>query len=274
MYKKLVFGALGAVLVSTVFFGREAVSYLGTSVGWVKQSVRESIPLEFEIERARKMVKDLVPDIRKNMHLVAKEEIEVERLDDQIAQLESRLDTERAELMRLNTDLASGGNAFTYAGRSYSSDEVKVSLAHRFSRFKTQDATLASLREMRQVRQSSLEAARHKLDGMQVARRQLTLDVEQLEARLKMLEAKQTTSSYQFDDSRLSRAKGLVNDIKSRLSVEEKLTDADSELIDPIDLSSEVAPEDIVEQVTEYFRDKPEVEAAGLAAAGEPTDSL
>lgn len=272
MLKKLIFGALGVALVSAVFFGRDAASYLGTSVGWVKESVRESIPLEFEIERARKLVKDLVPDIRKNMHLVAKEEIEVERLNEQIASLENRLGEERAELMRLKDDLATGNTGFVYAGKSYTAGQVKVSLARRFDRFKTQDATLSSLREMRDVREQSLDAARQKLDGMQVARRQLLLDVEQLEARLKMLEAKQTTSNYQFDDSRLSRAKGLVNDIKSRLSVEEKLIDADSQFVDEIELTDETAPENIVDQVTEYFSEPQAAEE--LAAAAQAEGSL
>ena len=43
------------------------------------------MPIEFQIERARDMIKDLVPEIRKNMHVIAKEEVEVKRLDEQIA---------------------------------------------------------------------------------------------------------------------------------------------------------------------------------------------
>ena len=47
----------------------------------MKQTVRNSVPVDFEIERWRKMVKNLVPDIRKNMHVIAQEEVEVERLE-------------------------------------------------------------------------------------------------------------------------------------------------------------------------------------------------
>src|SRR5690606_39815140 len=66
-------------------------SYLGTSWGRMKSSVKDSVPVEFEIERARKMVKDLLPDIRHNMHVIAKEEVEVARLERQIADAEEKL---------------------------------------------------------------------------------------------------------------------------------------------------------------------------------------
>ena len=54
------------------------------------------------------------------------------------------------------------------------------------------------------------------------AKRQLEVDVENLEARLKMVEVAQTASNYQFDDSQLGRVKELIGDLRSRLSVEEK----------------------------------------------------
>ena len=73
---------------------------------------------------------------------------------------------------------------------------MKCDLANRFDRFKTSDATLASLREIQTARQKSLDAARQKLDGMLAAKRQLEVDVENLEARLKMVEVAQTASNY------------------------------------------------------------------------------
>ena len=252
MVKKVILGTAGAGALCLVLFGREAVSYVGTTAGWFHDSVKNSVPVEFEIDRARRMVRDLVPDIRKNMHVIAKEEVEVERLENQIGDAEKRQEKDRGELMQLKSDLATGKDRFHYAGRSYSVEQVKVDLANRFERFKTHDATLASLKEMHQARQRSLEAARHKLEGMLAAKKKLEVDVEHLEARLKMVEAAQTTSDYQFDDSQLSRAKELVTDLRTRLDVAEKLVNADGYLRDEIPVT-EPAPENIVEEVTEYF---------------------
>ena len=66
------------------------------------------------------------------------------------------------------------------------------------------------------------------------------------------LAAAQTTSDYNFDDSKLARAKELVSDLRSRLEVAEKLVDAEGHFQGQIQLD-EPASENIVEQVTEYF---------------------
>ena len=133
-------------------------------------------------------MRDLLPDIRKNMHVIAQEEVEVERLEKQIAASENKLDKDRAGLVRLKNDASNQLASYEYGGRSYTLTQVKEDLANRFERFKTNEATLASLKDIQHARQKSLEAARQKLEGMLAAKRQLEVDVENLEARLKMVE--------------------------------------------------------------------------------------
>lgn len=252
MLKKAIVSGAAVSLLGLFLFGRDAASYVGTSLGWVKDSVRGAVPVEFEIQRARKMIKDIVPDIRTNMHLIAKEEVEVAKLEQQIKDGTTRHDKDKAELMRLKSDLASGQETFHYAGRRYDATQVKTDLANRFERFKTNDATIASLKQMHQARERSLAAGRQKLENMLVVKRQLEVDVEHLEARLKMVETAQTTSSYNFDDSQLSRAKDLITDLRTRLDVAEKLVQSESFFQDQIPLDAQ-ASENIVEELTEYF---------------------
>ena len=129
---------------------------------------------------------------------------------------------------------------------------MKTDLANRFARFKTSDATLASLKEIHTAREKSLEAARQKLEGMLAAKRQLEVDIENLEARQKMVEVAQTTSNYQFDDSQLGQVKELVTDLRTRLQVAEKLVNAENKLGEEIPLDA-TTPANIVDQVTDYF---------------------
>jgi hypothetical protein len=271
MIKKAIFATVAGSLVMGFFFGRDAASYVGTSAGQVRDSVRNSVPVEFEIERARKMVQDLVPDIRKNMHLIAKEEVEVEKINEQIASREDKQDKQKTEMMTLQTDLQSGASVFQYAGHSYSHERVKVDLARRFNRYKTQDITLASLREMRDARERSLAAAQDKLESMLAAKRELTVQLESLGAKLRMVEAKQAGSDFAVDDSQLSRAKQLVADLSTRLQIAERLVDSEGELIDEIPLGDE-APEDIVDQVTQYF--EPAAEAPQVASIVDDLESV
>ena len=252
MLKRMILTGAAASALGVFFLGRDAMSYVGTSLGWVKDSVKNSVPIDFEIQRARRMIKDLVPDIRSNMQLIAKEEVEVERLDQQINTNTARLDRDRGEIMRLKSDLASNRTQFEYAGRRYDAHQVKTDLAQRFERYKTNDATLTSLQDMHRARERSLEAARQKLQNMLAVKRQLEVDVEHLEARLKMVETAQTTSNYNFDDSQLSRAKQLVGDLRIRLDVAERLVNSENEIQGQIPLD-ETTSENVLDEVTEYF---------------------
>lgn len=252
MIKKVLIGGVTAAVLAGFFFGRDAFSYVGTTVGWVKDSVRDTVPMEFEIERARKMIRDLDPEIRQQMHVIAKEEVEVERLGREVASLQENLETQQAQIMRLKSDLQSDNNVFQYAGRSYSADQVRVDLANRFKRFKTKDATLASLQQISDARTQSLQAARDNLEGMRVAKRQLEVEIENIEAQRKMVLAANTTCQFSYDDSHLSRVKELVADLQTRLEVDRKLHEVEVEYQGQIPLS-EPAPENILEEVTTYF---------------------
>ena len=261
MIKKMLIVGSGAALLGLVFVGRDAMSYLRTSAGYVTDSVRESVPVEFQVDRARGMIQDLVPEVRKNMHVIAKEEVEVQRLDEQIAETRSRLAKEKEQLLRLKTDLATGKSEYIYAGRTYTADEVKVDLASRFDRYKTGEATLGQLVQIRDARQKSLTAARHKLEGMLASKRQLQVEVENLEARVQMIAAAKATSNYQFDDSRLGRGKELVSNLRNRLEVNEKLVNAEIYLQDEIPLDK-TTPDNIVEQISEHFAPKTPAQTA------------
>jgi chromosome segregation ATPase len=188
------------------------------------------------------------------MQVIAKEEVEVERLQKEIATAEGRVDKEKQDVMRLKNDIASPRESYEYAGRKYTIKQVKLDLANRFERLKTNDATLASLRDIHQARTKGLEAARAKLEGMLAAKRQLEVDVENLEARLKMVEVAQTASSLSVDESKLGRTKELVAELRSRLQVAEKIVGAEGQYKGEIPLEDPAAA-DIVEQVTEYFHD-------------------
>ncbi len=253
MIKKALFTAGGLGLLAMIFLGRDAASYVRTSAGRVADSVRDTVPVEFEIDRARRMVKNLVPDIRRNMHVIAKEEVEVDRLERQLVVAKQRREKNHSELSRLSADLREGKSVYRYASRTYTPNQVKGDLARRLERCKTCDATLESLREIHQARQQSLEAARQKLEGMLAAKRQLEVEVENLEARLKMVEVAQTTSDFNFDDSRLARVKQLMTDLHTRLAVAEKLVNVDTKYVGEIQMDA-CAPEDVADQVADYLQ--------------------
>jgi chromosome segregation ATPase len=258
MIKKAIIGTGVLLVLAALVFGTHAVSYVRTSARCVGDAVQDSVPIGFQIERARDMIEDLVPEIRENLHLIAKEQVVLEGLEKEISEGEGSLTKAEDEMARLSGDLKTGKDVFQYAGHTYTVGQVKTDLANRLERCKTAKATLETKRQVYEARLKKLDAARAKLDGMLAEKRKLQVEVENLEARLEMLAAAQTTSDYKLDDSKLAQAKQLVSDLKTRLDVAEKMVDADGQLQGEIQLE-EPAPENIVEKVAEYFGEKPAV---------------
>jgi len=274
MIKKALFTVVGLGLTTIVLFGRDAASYVGTTYHRLTSSVKEAVPTEFQIDRAQAMVKDLEPEIRRSMHVIAKEEVALEGLNKQIASSEQKVEKDKSDILRLQADLGQNKDLYRYASRSYTSEQVKQDLARRFSRFKVTDETLSNLKGMRDARERNLDAAQQKLATMINARRKLEVEVENLRAKHKLVEVAQATSDYQFDESQLSRAKELIADIRTQLDVQAKLANADVNIEVEIPLD-DTAPSDITDQVAEYFqlggaKEEPVAESKGEEKSSDP----
>ena len=252
MIKKALLVSIGLFLAGGALFGSNASSYVSTFYHRVTNSVEESVPVEFQIDRAREMVRALEPEIRRSMHVIAKEEVALEQVKQQVVNAETQAGKEKGEIMRLQADLGQSKDIYRYASRSYTAGEVKDDLARRFNRFKVSDDTLASMKQMRDARAKNLDAAQQKLAAMINARRKLDIDIQNLEAKRKLVEVAQASSEYVFDDSQLARAKELITDIRTRLDVAAKLANADVSVETEIPLE-ESTPADIRDQVAEYF---------------------
>jgi hypothetical protein len=252
--KKTLIGVAVAAVLSTLAFGRDVFSYAKTFGSSAREAIKAEVPIEFEIQRARDMVANLVPDIRKCMHVIAEEEVNVEHLSKEIARAETDMNKQKDEILALHRDVDQGRQTYQYASRVYTSHEVKRDLAARFERYKTAETTLASKRQILTAREKSVSAAREKLDGMLASKRDLEVQLENLDARLKTVQAAQTASSVQLDDSQLARAKKLIGELNKQLDVTQKMLDADGKFtgLIPVDAANPV-PEDLSSQIDEYF---------------------
>lgn len=259
MVKKAVVIAAGVLLLLGLAYGR---SHVSTAVGIAQDSFEDSMSIPFELKRARDEIKRLAPEVEKNMRAIAEVEVEVAKLERGVLRAEGRLEKDRGEILQLKGDLDSGSEVFVYANRNYSADQVKMDLMRRFDQFKTQEATVISKKKQLDAKQRMLLAARDKLEGMLAAKSQLEVDVENLAARQKMVEVAQTTSEFNFDDSKLANTKELIDRIRTRIEVSEKLVNADINYYERIPLDEKDVDRDITEEITDYFGEhRPEVES-------------
>src|SRR5690606_7026193 len=154
--RKAILGTVGLFVLGTFVFGRDIGSYMRTGASSVRQAVKAEVPLEFEVERARKMVEDLVPDIRNCMHIVAEQQVDIEYVDEHVAEPEAQLAKQKDAILALRSDLTTGDERFVYASHTYTADEVKRDLAQRFERYKGAEETLKRDRQILQAREAAL----------------------------------------------------------------------------------------------------------------------
>ena len=254
MLKKLVIVGLGVVGLAVVgSLSTSLGSYVSTAYRRTADSVKDTVPMEFQIDRARNMVRDLEPEIRRSMHVIAKEEVEVAELDERIAAADEKADKDKTEILRLQSDLETGNRVFRYAGHTLHVGRGEGGPGPPIQPL--QDGRRHARRaceQMRDARARNLDAARQKLTAMIGAQRQLQVEVENLEAKLKLVQVAEASSDFQFDDSQLARCKELMTDIRTRLDVAAKLANADTNFQNEIPLD-ETHAEDVTEQVAEYF---------------------
>ncbi len=263
MFKQAVYGVAALGALATFCFGRDAWSYVRTWGNSVRQSVKSEVPVEFEVARARELVEHLVPDIRNVMHIIAEQEVDLDQLTAELARKQKELASQKEAIQTQTANLKSGQTSFVFASQTYSAEQVRNDLAKRFDRFKVSEETLKREQQVTEARQKALTANREKLDHLLAAKTDLELQLEQLEARLKVVQAAETVSTVSFDHSELTRAKKLIRDLNKQIDVREKIMATDGKLTDLIPVASKpTAPNDLESQIDAYFTPKAEASAA------------
>lgn len=252
MLKTLILAGGAVTLLSGLSLATPLWSYGRCATNWLTDTASDAVPLEWEMKRARQMIDDLQPEIAKNAKQIAREKIEVAKLERQVAQCDEALDKTQSDIERLSADLRSGDQAYTYAGKTYTSVAVKEDLNNRFNRFKTRRETAEKLHQMLTAREASLQSAADRMDAMLASKSQLEVEVENLQARIGALRVAQTSSELSLDDSHLSRTRQLLDEIESRIDVEEETVAIDSEYFGEINLE-EGASEDLLDEISNYF---------------------
>lgn len=252
MCKKFIVLGLAAVLGAGLFFGSDAVSYVKTSAGWIKDSVKKNVPIEFQIKRAEQMVGDIDGEIRKAKEQVAGAVVELRRLEKKVVALQSSQEKSKGELMKLKTDLSSGAQLLTYSGRNYTIEQVKHDATRRLASHKKNDEALGSLQQTVALRQRAVDAAKQKVAALDAEREELLASIDALKARVEEVGALKAASEFNFDDTCIGRARELVDELEARLDVDEELAVAHGGTFGEIQLD-EVNAESVVDEVTAYF---------------------
>jgi hypothetical protein len=106
---------VSAAAVGGVVFGSDLISYVRSSAHSVSLAVKDNVPVDFQIRRVRDLLDDSVPEMQKNIRLMAEQEVDIASMKTDIAQCRQSLDDEKARLQKLRDALASPLASFTFS---------------------------------------------------------------------------------------------------------------------------------------------------------------
>ena len=251
--KRSVIVVVGLSLVGSLLFGKDVISYVRSSAKSVQTAVKDSVPIDFELRRARDLLDEIIPEMHANIRLIAQEEVEVAALNVDITKSEKSMEEEELRIAKLRDALGKPQAQYCFGSREYPRSYVKEDLARRFERFKEGELVLAGKRRLLTTREYSLHAAMQLLERTRARKRMLKDKIESLASQHRLVKAAAIGSQIQVDNSKLAQTEKLIAQIKKRLDVSERVLAHESQFVQAIPVDA-VVEEDLLMQVDEYFQ--------------------
>lgn len=246
-------GTAGLVLVGGLLFGQDLISYMSSSARSVRTAMKDNVPIEFELRRAKDLLEQIIPEMQANIRLIAQEEVEVSGLQTDIRQCETSLSEERTRIAKLRNVLNTEQVRYTLAGVDYSREQVREDLARRFDRFKEAELVLTGKKRLLETRQKSLQAAMQMLDRTRAQKVRLEDQIATLESQHRLVQAASVGSPLAVDNSKLAQTEKLLGEIKKRLDTAERVLAHEARFVQPIQVDA-ITEKDLVAQVDDYFK--------------------
>jgi chromosome segregation ATPase len=254
MLKKLLIAvvavAVGLMVVRSTKLGSLMRVKWSEATAWCNKQ----IPVETEIATLRDQISRLGNDTKGHCQVIAEEMVAVDNLKREISETEAKLEKQKTKITAFRDALADGGTQKVVLGdETYSRVRVEKQLARDFDLYKTCEGQLVAKKKLLESRQECLAKAKEQLAAMQDARRDLEVQVSQLEAEYNTLKVTQTRSKFALDDSALSKVKAGVQSLRDRIAAETNRAALAAEFGDgPINVDT-VKTKDLLKEIDAKF---------------------
>ena len=259
--KKGLIGAAAVLIGGTLLFGKDLSSYIRSSAKITQERVKDAVPLEFELRRAQDLLEEILPEIHANIQLIAKEEVEIASLKKEIQDSETTIRQQKDRVTKLRDALEKEQTSYTFGGRTFSRQEVADELAIQFENFREAEMVLAGKNKLYATREQSLKAAVQLLEKTKSQNQLLAAKIEGLEGRHRLQKAAAIGTGIRVDNSKLTQTEKLIEQIKKRLDVADRVMAHESKFIQTIPID-QVSEEQLISQVNDYFGRHNETETA------------
>jgi len=254
--KRLTLGGLGLLLVGGLLFGSNLVPYAQTAYENVRTAANDSVSVEFQIQAAQNQLEKIGPEIKSMVHKIAKEQVQINRLKNDLKKQEAQLDESYEAMMTLRAHMESSDKFYVATnGKAYTSSRVEEDLRHRFKIYQTAEKTKEKQAEVLSLREEAVEAAVAKLDEAKSQQRELEVQIEHLTARNRMNEVVATASQINIDSSQLSKTREMLDNLDARISADEEVLNIAPKYYGqiPVNTESFVDDSDLLDEMDAYF---------------------
>lgn len=218
--KKLLF--VGAIVGAGffVFKGTKFFGYAKQEVTNLTEWIDSNIPPEKEIARLRKEVLGLDKDIKSVGAALAKETVEVRYLKEESDKLRAQVKADHEKILAKGDEISNATEKVKFGGRMISATEAKERLRTDVQRHLTNKKTLQAMEMSLDAREKVRDGLERQLDELKKKRIELGSEIDTIEAEFTMLKYKQMESKYQFDDTRLSKIKASLAELKKKHDIQ------------------------------------------------------
>jgi len=240
--------AAAAGVVGFVVFGTDFVSYAHSSWHAVASSVKQNIPLDFQIRRARDLLEQTGPEMRKNVRLIAEEEVDIASLRTALADAQQSVDGQKVRLAAYRDNLTTNQAAFVIGEFTYTRPQLTRQLAEQLQSYTEAQTALDQKQQLLQNRQTALAAAEQAMQRAGAQRAELQSEIDTLEARYRLVQATSAGTDMQMDNSKLSQAEQVVAGVQHELAVSERMLAREAKFA-PVPASPEINEKDLLTKV-------------------------
>lgn len=253
MIKYGVGGLAAVVLTGFLVFGSDLTSMIRTGAKSVQKTVKRTVPVEFELKRAKETINQILPDMQSQVRMIAEEEVAIARLAKEVNEDERHLESQQAKLSALRDKMRTQQVSYQVGRVQLDRQQLAKHLQVHFDHFKQASLSLESKQKLLEKRKQGLAAALTMLDQMRCRQSELELKVEALAAQHRLIKASQIESGKLIDGSQLSKADQLLDEIETRLQVAQRVMEYQNDALDTPAPEVEVEEQAVLSEFDQYF---------------------
>jgi chromosome segregation ATPase len=261
MFKLIRKIGVGAVVVAG---GLMVLSWLGlssypaTAMEKVRNSFKKQVPLEFEVERLRYLVTQLVPDMKKNLGNIAEMMVSLDNLRDDVADSRTNLKRQKDQVLAMTKELETGTTTVLYRGKEWGATQLREKLDNDFAAYQQAEAELKTKELLLEAKEREVAAAREQMASIKKQKQEMEIELARLEAEIRTVRAAQSRSKFQIDNSSLAKCKATLADLRNRLKIERTTTQLQGEFggdDDVVVQKKGKSSKELTRQIKSYFNE-------------------